>query len=52
MSVFERAYCLELGIPFSAVLIETGKTTNEGLREMIRAVGEKLGLSQIAWIDE
>jgi hypothetical protein len=51
ISVFERAYRLDSGVPYAAVLIETGKTTNPGVREMIRAVGAKLGLSNIVWID-
>ncbi len=51
ISVFERAYRLDSAVPYGAVLVESGKTTNEGLREMISEVGRKLGLSKVAWID-
>lgn len=51
ISVFERAYRLESGTPFAAVLIETGKTTNDGVREMIQDVGAKLQLSHVVWIE-
>ncbi len=51
MSVFERAYGVESGNPYAAVLLETGKTSHGELREMIHEVGKKLGLHQVAWID-
>lgn len=51
ISVFERAYQVEAGIPYAAVLMETGKTTNAGMREMILDAGQRLGLSHLAWID-
>lgn len=51
ISVFERAYRLESGMPYAAVLIETGRTTNEGVREMIRDIGAKLQLTHVVWID-
>lgn len=51
ISVFERAYRLESGVPYAAVLIEGGKTTNAGIREMISTAGNKLGLLHTEWID-
>jgi len=51
ISVFERAYQLEGGCPHAAVLLETGKTTNVGTREMILNASQKLGLSHLVWID-
>ncbi|MGC8209875.1 hypothetical protein [Ralstonia solanacearum] len=51
ISVFERAYGLEIGVPYAAVLIETGKTTNDGVREMIKDVGAKLQLGRVVWIE-
>jgi hypothetical protein len=51
ISVFERAYRLESGTPYAAVLIETGKTTNDGVRGMIKDVGTKLQLSHVVWIE-
>lgn len=51
ISVFERAYQADTGIPYAAVLMETGKTTNVGMREMILDASRKLGLRHLAWID-
>lgn len=51
ISVFERAYRLDNGVPYAAVLIETGNTANSGVRDMIKDVGSKLGLEHVAWID-
>lgn len=51
ISVFERAYQLELGCPHAAILVETGRTTNTGMREMIRDASQKLGLRHLEWID-
>ncbi len=51
ISVFERAYRLEQGVPYAAVLIESGRTTNPGVREMISLVGGRLGLLHTEWID-
>ncbi|RKR43614.1 hypothetical protein [Paraburkholderia sp. BL17N1] len=51
IAVFERAYRVESGTPYAAVLIETGRTTNEGLRQMIRDIATKLQLVHIVWID-
>lgn len=42
---------IDSGIPYAAVLIETGKTTNSGLREMILDASQKWGLRQFVWID-
>jgi len=51
ISVFERAYRHDSGKPYGAVLIETGQTTNDGVREMIKDAGAKLGVSHVLWID-
>jgi hypothetical protein len=51
ISVFERAYRLESGSPYAAVLFETGNTTNAGMREMISEVGKRLGLDRVIWTD-
>ncbi|WP_458762513.1 hypothetical protein [Cupriavidus basilensis] len=52
ISVFERAYRIDVGIPYAAVLIETGRTTNDGMRQMIKDAGEKLQLCHVVWIDQ
>ena len=51
ISVFERAYQVNSGIPHAAVLVETGKTTDVGMREMILDASQKLGLLHLAWVD-
>lgn len=51
ISVFERAHRLEMGRPYAAVLLETGRTTNSDTRELISEVGKKLGLDRVVWID-
>ncbi len=51
ISVFERAHRLESGSPYAAVLVETGRTTNTGAREMILEVGRRLGLDRVVWIE-
>ena len=51
ISVFERAYRLESAIPFGAVLIETGQTSEDGIREMIECVAKRLQLTTVVWVD-
>jgi hypothetical protein len=51
MSVFERAYRTSGGSQYAAVFFETGQSTNEGMREMIKAVATRLGLADVIWID-
>lgn len=51
ISVFERAYRLQSGIPYAAVLIESGQTMNDGTRKMIVEMGNKLGLERVVWMD-
>jgi hypothetical protein len=51
ISVFERAYQVDVGIPYAAVMVETGKTMNTGTREMVSDASQKLGLHHLAWID-
>lgn len=52
ISVFERAYRVEKGTPYAAVLIETGKTASDGVRDMVRDAGAKLQLSRVVWIEQ
>lgn len=51
MSVYERTYGRQSAVAYAAILIENGKTTNEGLREMIKDVGEKLEIKNVVWVD-
>ena len=48
--IFRNVYKLELGIPYAAVLIETGRTTNEGMRNLITQMGKRLGLERVVWM--
>jgi len=51
VSVFERSYSSDASSAYGAALIETGKTTNSGLREMIVNAGRRLGVEKIVWIE-
>jgi len=51
ISVFERAYRINAGVSYAAILIETGNTTETGMREMILDASKRLGLHHLAWID-
>jgi len=51
LSVYERAYQLSAGYPHAAILVESGKTTNVGTRQMILDVSQRLGIRHMAWID-
>lgn len=51
ISVYERSYRLDSGIPYAAVLVEGGKTTSFSTRELISGIGGKLGLIHVVWID-
>jgi len=50
ISVFERAYQLDSGSSYAAVLVETGRTTNACAREMISELGCRLGLDRVIWV--
>lgn len=51
MSVFERAWEAESSAGHAAALIETGKTSDSDVREMVRDIAKRLGLSVIVWLD-
>lgn len=51
VSVFERSFGSDESSAYGAALIETGKTTNAGLREMIVNAGQRLGVEKIVWIE-
>ena len=51
LSVFERSYRVGSAIPYAAVLVETGHTKEDGLRQMIMEVGERLKLGRVVWTD-
>jgi hypothetical protein len=51
ISVFERARRIEAAEPYAAVLIESGRSMNSDLKEVVIDVGRRLGLEQVVWID-
>jgi hypothetical protein len=51
ISVFERAYQLDTGVPYAVALVENGKATDAGIRELILAASQKLGVHHLVWID-
>ena len=50
-SVFERSYRTQSATPHAAVLFETGKTIEDGVREMAIEASRRLGLSKLIWLD-
>lgn len=51
ISVFERSYKSSASIAHGAALLENGKSTDVGAREMIINAGQKLGIQKIVWIE-
>lgn len=51
MAVFERARMCHDGVPYGAVLFETGPTSAEATRTLVRDAGSRLGLKQLVWPD-
>lgn len=51
MAVFERGRSLHEGRPFGAVLLETGKTSSDGVRNLVKDASSRLGIEKLAWLD-
>lgn len=51
MAVFERGRSRHEGRPFGVVLLETGKTSNEGVRRLVRDASDRLGIEKLAWLE-
>jgi hypothetical protein len=51
MAVFERGRKRHAGRPFGVVLLETGKTSDEGVRNLVRDASSRLGIEKLAWLD-
>lgn len=49
MAVFERGSVNHLARPFGAVLLETGKTSDEGKRNLVREAAKRLGIESLCW---
>lgn len=50
-SVFERAYRSSSRSAYAAVFIETGRTNEDSLREMVRDASDRLGIARAIWLD-
>lgn len=51
MAVFERGRSRHEGRPFGAALLETGRTANQGERNLVRDAATRLGIEKLAWLD-
>jgi hypothetical protein len=51
MAVFQRGRSRHECRSFGAVLLETGKTRNEGTRNLVRDAATRLGIEKLAWLD-
>lgn len=50
MAVFERAHERAEFKPFAAVLLETGRTSEEFRRALVRDAANHLGIQKVAWL--
>ena len=51
MAVFERAHARPGSETFGAVLVESGRTSEERRRRLIRDAASRLGIQELAWLD-
>ena len=51
MAVFERAHALSRAQAFGAVLMESGRTSEERQRRLVRHAATRLGIRKMAWLD-
>jgi hypothetical protein len=51
MAVFERGRAGRDRRPFGAVLLETGKTSGEGVRNLVKEASMCLGIEKLVWLD-
>ena len=50
MAVFERAHARPESEAFGAVLLETGRTSEEHQRRLVREAASRLGIQELAWL--
>lgn len=50
-AVFERACCDPGRQSYAAVLMETGQSTGEGTRALIKEAGIRLGITKVIWLE-
>lgn len=51
MAAFERSRLGHDGRPFGVVLLETGKTSSEAARSLVREASACLGIEKLGWLD-
>ena len=51
MAVFERSHTRPGSDPFGAVLLESGRTSDEYRRRVVREAATRLGIQNLAWVD-
>ena len=51
MAVFERAYARPGSEAFGAVLLESGRTSEEHRRRLVQEAASRLGIRKLAWRD-
>ena len=51
MAVFERAHVHSGSKAFGAVLLESGRTSEEAQRQLVREAAKLLGIQKLAWLE-
>lgn len=51
MAAFERGKSRHEGRPFGVVLLETGKTSGEATRNLVRDAARRLSIEKLMWLD-
>ena len=51
MAVFERAHAHSGAAPFGAVLLESGRTSEEHQRQVVRDAAKRLRIQKLAWLE-
>jgi hypothetical protein len=52
IAAYERAYEMENGVPYAAVLMHAaGRFHENDTRKLVERVGEKLGIAKVVWLD-
>jgi hypothetical protein len=51
LAVIERAYHVDNGIAYAAVLNESGKTVDSSSRGLVSLVGNRLKISKVLWLN-
>ena len=52
MAVFERAHARSGSQPFGAVLLESGRTSEDHQRSLVKEAAKCLGIQKLAWLEQ